>query len=175
MRKNSRPLSSRNGTTIPNCSNSAEGATPETRSLHSSPSSSHGGRKRLPPQEYVISKFRNHDIVFLGENIASATILSSCRTDTASSARVCATSASSSPPPPAAEIDSLLTGPIYDPGLAGKIFWDAWPCGGTRSTSISSGGMAAQQHPPWDSPRFRVVALNARMHWEAHVEPGRPQ
>lgn len=125
----------------------------------------------LPPEEYVISKFGNHDIVFLGEYhrirhdplLVQSLVPLLYRAGVRNLGIEFATAASQH------DIDSLLAAPVYDEGLAGKIFWDAWPWWGYQEyIDILRAAWQLNRTLREDAPRFRVVGLNARMNW-SHV------
>ena len=153
---------------LPNCSTSQKVPLPKLDRALKSELVTWLDANALPPEEYVISKFRNHDIVFLGENhrirhdpvLVQNLIPLLYRAGVRNLGIEFATAASQR------EIDSLLTGPVYDPGLAGKIFWDAWPWWGYQEyIDILRAAWRLNSTLPGDSPRFRVVGLNARMYW----------
>jgi hypothetical protein len=123
-------------------------------------------KNAVSPEEYVLSKFTDHDIVFLGEMhrvrhdplLVQALIPSLHRhgINTLGVEFICAREQ--------AAVDSLLAGDSYDEKLANWIFWKQWPWWGYQeyidilriAWQLNHGLKPAE-------PRFRVVGLNARM------------
>jgi hypothetical protein len=119
----------------------------------------------LPPEEYVVSKFKDHDIVFLGEMHrvrhdpllvqALVPLLHENGVDNLGLEFICAREQ--------AAVDSLLAGDTYDEKLANWIFWKQWPWWGYQEyIDILRVAWRLNQQIPKGERRFRVLGLNAR-------------
>ena len=117
------------------------------------------------PEQYVVSKFADHDIVFLGEFhrirhdplLVQALIPLLYRSGVRDLGVEFAL-ASDQP-----MIDSLLAAPVYDEALAKRIVWDQWPWWGYQEyVDIFRAAWRLNQGLPSDAPPFRVLGLNAR-------------
>jgi hypothetical protein len=118
-----------------------------------------------PPEEYVVSKFKDHDIVFLGEMhrvrhdplLVQALIprLHENGIDNLGLEFICAREQ--------AAVDSLLAGDTYDEKLANWIFWKQWPWWGYQEyVDILRAAWRLDHNIPKGERRFRIVGLNGR-------------
>ncbi len=121
-----------------------------------------------PPEEYVVSKFADHDVVFLGEyhRIRHDVVLVQRLIPYLDRAGVRNLGlefllASDQP-----LIDSLLAGATYDEGLARRLFWDQWPWWGYQEyVDILRAAWDLNHSRARGAPPFRVLGLNSRGDW----------
>ncbi|NIO00752.1 MAG: hypothetical protein GTO42_01215 [Candidatus Latescibacteria bacterium] len=123
------------------------------------------------PENYVLSKFADHDIIFLGEyhrirhdavlvqDLIPLLYLEGIRNLGIEFARARDQDA----------IDRLLTMDSFDEKLANTIFWNQWPFWGYKEyIDILRVAWEVNKNLSEEELPFRVIGLNARMDW-SHV------
>jgi len=125
----------------------------------------------ISPEEYVVSKFKKHDIVFLGEyhRIKHDAELVQNLIPLLYKAGVRHLGIEFACAAHQQDIDHLLEGKDYDRTLADSIFWRFWPFWGFQEyIDILKAAWQFNRSLPEGSQPFRVLGLNARMDW-SHV------
>jgi hypothetical protein len=123
------------------------------------------------PEDYVISCFENHDIVFLGEyhRIKHDVELIHNLIPRLYEHGVHNLGIEFADYQDQERIDRLITAPEYDESLARQIQFDHWPFWGYREyVDIFKVAWQVNRNLPPDAPKFRVVGLNGRSDW-SHV------
>jgi hypothetical protein len=122
----------------------------------------------LSPEEYVISKFQDHDLVFLGEfhRIQHDALLVQNLIPLLYKAGIRHLGIEFACAAHQADIDSLLFAPTYDESLARNIFWRQWVFWGFQEyIDILKAAWRFNRSLPAGRLPFRVLGLNARMDW----------
>lgn len=125
----------------------------------------------MTPEEYVVSKFADHDIVILGEyhRIRHDPLLVQALIPLLYEAGVRNVGIEFARAHDQADIDRLLAMDSYDERLANRIFWNQWPFWGFQEyIDILRAAWELNRSLPEGAPAFRVIGLNARMDW-SHV------
>jgi len=120
------------------------------------------------PEEYVVSKFSDHDVVFLGEyhRIRHDPILVQRLIPLLHRRGVRTLGLEFARAVDQRLIDSLLAMPAYDPNLANRIYWNQWPWWGYQEyVDILRAAWALNRELPEGAPPFRVLGLNAVADW----------
>jgi hypothetical protein len=120
------------------------------------------------PEEYVVEKFKTHDIVFLGEyhRIRHDAELVQALIPRLYSAGVHNLGFEFAPFEDQADLDRLLTASGYDEALARKILFHGMPTWGYREyLDIYRAAWQVNHSLPPGAPRFRVVNLMYRPEW----------
>ena len=134
--------------------------------------------KGLPPEEYVASKFDDHDIVFVGEHhfikhdveLVQALIPAIYRrgvTDLGIEFGCYELQA---------EADALVTAPEYDEGRARRLMfqWGSyWPY--VEYLALYRAAWELNRSLPPGAPRFRIVGLDYRQRWDLLEEKMTPK
>jgi hypothetical protein len=123
------------------------------------------------PELYVASKFKDHDIVFLGEyhRIRHDVLLVKNLIPILYRSGVYYLGLEFLRAWDQVDIDSLLSADVYDEALANRLFWNEWPFWGFQEyVDILQAAWRLNKSLPPDARQFRVVGLNARMDW-SHV------
>lgn len=120
------------------------------------------------PEQYIVSKFKDHDIVFLGEyhrirhdvllvqNVIPLLHQNGVYNLGLEFLRFCDQKT----------IDSLVTAETYDETLARKLFWNAWPFWGFKEyVDILKVTWQLNRSLPPDARPFRIVGLGGREDW----------
>jgi len=124
-----------------------------------------------PPEQYILSKFTDHDIVFLGEyhRIRHDVILVQNMIPILHRNGIFNLGLEFLRNVDQDEIDNLLSAETYDETLANSLFWNEWPFWGYKEyIDILRVAWRFNRDLPPDIRRFRIVGLNARMDW-SHV------
>ncbi|HKQ97088.1 MAG TPA: ChaN family lipoprotein [Candidatus Polarisedimenticolia bacterium] len=122
-------------------------------------------RHALAPVDYVVAKFADHDIVFLGEyhRIRHDAVLVQTLIPHLYRAGVYNLGLEFLGARDQAALDGLLAADAYDEALAGRLFWNQWPFWGYQEyVDILRAAWTFNHGLPRDARRFRVVGLNAR-------------
>jgi hypothetical protein len=123
------------------------------------------------PEEYIVSKFRDHDIVFLGEyhrirhdaELVQSVIPGLYEAGVYSLGMEFARRADQD------DIDRLVTADTYDEKLAAEILWRQWPWWGFQEyADIFRAAWELNSGLPAGARPFRVFGLNAITDW-SHV------
>jgi len=132
------------------------------------------GKHGRAPEEYILSKFADHDVVFLGEyhRIRHDPVLVQNLVPLLDRAGIRNLGIEFALASDQRLIDSLLAAPAYDEGLACRIFWDQWPMWGYQEyvDILRAGWDVNHRHAP-GTPRFRVLGLNSRADWSRVWKP----
>lgn len=126
------------------------------------------------PEEYVVSRFKDHDIVFLGEMHrvrhdpllvqALIPLLHESGINNLGIEFICWREQGA--------VDSLLAAKDYDEKLANRIFWKQWPWWGYQEyVDILRAAWRVNRSVKPGEPRFRVIGLNARMDFSYFWSP----
>jgi hypothetical protein len=127
-----------------------------------------------PPEEYITSKFRNHDIVFLGEfhRIRHDPVLVQNLIPGLYKAGVRMIGIEFACAGSQGDIDKLLASPTYEEALARKIFWYQWPFWGFQEyIDILKAAWQFNRSLPKGAPLFRILGLNTHMDWSSVWTP----
>jgi hypothetical protein len=125
----------------------------------------------MTPEEYVVSKFVDHDIVFLGEyhrirhdaELVQSVIPGLYEAGVYSLGMEFARRADQN------DIDRLVTADKYDESLAAEILWRQWPWWGFQEyADIFRAAWRLNSGLPDDARPFRVFGLNGTQDW-SHV------
>ncbi|MBU0985045.1 MAG: ChaN family lipoprotein [candidate division Zixibacteria bacterium] len=125
-------------------------------------------RHHLAPESYVLSKFENHDVVILGEfhRIKHDLALVHNLIPKLRAAGVYTLAMEFANWEDQADIDRLLTAPVYDEALARQIQFNQWPFWGFQEyIDIYKVAWELNHNLPDTARRFRVVGLNASADW----------
>ncbi|MBI5060184.1 ChaN family lipoprotein [candidate division KSB1 bacterium] len=138
--------------------------TPQLKSTLSEYLQQHGQR----PVEYVLTKFKDHDVVFIGEFHKLGQDLHFVQNLIpklyADSVRILATEFARREDQPL--IDSLLNSPTYDEMLARKIvFLQFVPWGFQEYVDIYKAAWTLNHDLPATAPRFRILGVNDSPDW----------
>ncbi len=123
------------------------------------------------PEEYIASKFVDHDIVFLGEYhrirhdaLLVQNLIPILYRDGIYILGIEFLRARDQP-----DVDDLLAGDTFDEALAHHLLWSQWPFWGYEEYAdiLRAAWLLNSSFPP-EARRFRVVGLNAVMDW-SHV------
>ncbi len=120
------------------------------------------------PEEYVVSKFEDHDVVFLGEyhRIRHDPLLVQGLIPALHAHGVCSLGLEFALARDQSLIDSLLAAPAYDEQLANRVFWNQWPWWGYQEyVDILRAAWRLNRSLPPGAPSFRVLGLNAMGDW----------
>jgi hypothetical protein len=130
------------------------------------------------PEEYVVEKFKTHDIIFLGEyhRIRHDAELVQGLIPRLYKAGVYNLGFEFGNFDDQADLDRLLTAPAYDEAVARKMLFHAMPTWGYKEyLDIYHAAWQLNRSLPPDAPRFRVVNLNYRPNWSALQEKRTPE
>lgn len=122
-------------------------------------------RHASAPEDYVVSKFADHDIVFLGEyhRIRHDAVLVQSLIPHLHRNGVYNLGLEFLGARDQAALDGLLAADTYDEALANRLFWNQWPFWGYQEyVDILRAVWTFNHGLPRDAHRFRVVGLNAR-------------
>lgn len=123
------------------------------------------------PEDYLVSKFRDHDIVFVGEyhrirhdaELVQNVIAPLYEAGVYSLGMEFARRADQD------DIDRLVTGDTYDEALAAEILWRQWPWWGFQEyADVFRAAWRLNSKLPEGARPFRVFGLNAAQDW-SHV------
>lgn len=131
-----------------------------------------------PPEDYVLSKFKDHDVVILGEfhkikhdlNLIHRLIPMAYATGV----NVLATEFARAEDQPL--IDSLLTGKVYDEKLARRIAFEQFVSWGFREyVDVFRVAWELNQSLPDGAARFRIIGINCSPDYSIYQNPGDQQ
>ncbi len=125
----------------------------------------------MSPEAYVLSKFDDHDVVFVGEyhRIRHDPLLVQRLIPRLPSVGVHVLGIEFANAADQPLIDSLLSGDAYDDELAKHIQWNQWPFWGFREyVDLYRVAWEVNRALPDTARPFRILGLNARMDW-SHV------
>jgi hypothetical protein len=120
------------------------------------------------PEEYVLTKFQNHDIVFLGEyhRIKHDVELVQALIPRLYAAGIHNLGFEFGTFDDQAQLDALIKAPVYDETLARTILFHNMPTWGYREyLDIYRAAWKVNRSLPVGAPRFRVVNLTYRPNW----------
>lgn len=120
------------------------------------------------PETYILSKFKDHDVVFLGEyhRIKHDPLLVQGLIPGLYKAGVRMIGIEFACARDQQVIDSLLTAPEYSQAVANRIFWRQWPFWGFQEyIDILKAAWQFNHSLPQEAPPFRILGLNAYMDW----------
>jgi hypothetical protein len=117
------------------------------------------------PEDYVISKFTDHDIVFLGERhrLKHDVALVRSLIPRLHEIGIYDLGIEFARFVDQPRIDSLITADVYDEALARQLEFDQWPWWGFQDyIDIYKAAWETNQNRPEGTPPFRVIGLGAR-------------
>ncbi len=123
---------------------------------------------RQSPVEYVVSKFADHDIVFLGEyhRIKHDVELVQRLIPALYQAGVFNLGIEFASFDDQPKIDSMLTAADYDSALAARFLWNEWPWWGYQEyADLFKAAWEVNNSLPDSAPKFRIIGLNVRADW----------
>jgi len=126
------------------------------------------------PEEYIVGKFADHDLVFLGERHRLKHDVALVRNliPRLHAAGVYHLGIEFADWADQALIDSLLALPQYDEQLARQIQFNQWPWWGYQDyIDIYKAAWEVNRTRPEGTPPFRVIGLNARSDWSHVMTP----
>jgi hypothetical protein len=132
------------------------------------------GDHRLSPEAYVVSKFADHDIVFLGEyhRIKHDPLLVQALIPLLYEQGVRCLGIEFACAHDQASIDGLIVADTYDEGLARRVIWNFWPFWGYKEyVDILRAAWRLNHGLSPEQPTFRIVGLNARSDWSYVLRP----
>ena len=125
----------------------------------------------MSPEDFVLSKFDDHEIVFLGEyhRIRHDPLLVQRLIRRLPSIGVYVLGVEFATAADQSLIDSLLSGDTFDEELAKQVQWKQWPFWGFREyVDLYRVAWEVNRELPDTTRPFRILGLNARMDW-SHV------
>lgn len=128
----------------------------------------------MSPEDYIVSKFKDHEIVFVGEfhRIKHDPELIQRVIPKLYKAGVTNLGIEFANFSDQAKIDKLVNAKTYDEGLAREIAFDQWAFWGYEEyMDIYRAAWALNRSLPEGAPRFRVVGLNYTPDWNLLTEP----
>lgn len=135
-------------------------------------------RHAQSPEEYVVSKFKDHDVVFLGEfhRIKHDVLLVHRLIPRLYAAGITNLGIELGENADQAKVDALLNAPAYDENAARRIWQDftmTWPY--VEYEDIYRAAWELNHTLPPGAKRFRVVNLGYRCNWKALVDETTPR
>lgn len=130
------------------------------------------------PEDYVISKFKDHDIVFVGEyhRIRHDPELIQALIPRLYQAGIYNLGFEFGTVEDQAEIDRLVTSPVYDEALARRIMFHSLVSWGYQEyLDVYRAAWTLNHKLPKGAPRFRIVGLMYRPNWPALKDGDTPE